>query len=103
MQQLVHVSIQRCYYIRTDISQTNIAESIKIIPNPVLDKGNIDAPVGRFDRLEIMDISGIIVKSYNIAGQSPIEISREGLPSGLYFVKLSGMKGNTVNMKVIFE
>jgi hypothetical protein len=92
-----------CYYIQTGISQTNINESIKIIPNPVLVKGTIEVSVGQFYRMTIMNISGIVVREYNVERQSSIEISREGLPSGLYFVKLSGEQGNTVNLKVIFE
>jgi hypothetical protein len=92
-----------CYYIQTGISQTNTAESIKIIPNPVLVKGTIEVSVGQFYRMTIMNISGIVVREYNVEGQSPIEISREGLPSGLYFVKLSGEQDNTVNLKVIFQ
>ena len=92
-----------CYYIQTGINQTNTIESIKIIPNPVLVKGTIEVPVGKFDRMAIMNISGIVVREYNVAGQSPIEISREGLPSGLYFVKLIDAQGNTANLKVIFQ
>ena len=79
-----------------DIQNEN---SIKVYPNPAKDVLNIS--VANASKLEIINVTGQIVESTIVEGQTSIDVSR--LNRGVYFVKVTDNFGNVGSQKVIIE
>ncbi|MHB1277147.1 MAG: T9SS type A sorting domain-containing protein [Bacteroidia bacterium] len=76
-------------------------------PNPVQDKLILNFEgAGTQSRLAILDARGkevrLVMNEYVSAGNQTVEISRDGLAAGLYFVKLE-QNGMAQTLKVVFE
>lgn len=81
------------YHLPLSVGHTNIAESIKLYPNPTVDMLHIDAPMNV--NVSIYSIDGRLVMSALNATQ--VDIS--ALPSGTYHVKMTDKDGVTVRME----
>ncbi len=79
-----------------DIQNEN---SIKVYPNPAKDVLNIS--VTQTSKLEIINVTGQMVESTWLEGQTSIDVSQ--LNKGIYFIKVTANDGNTVSQKVIIE
>ena len=93
-----------CYYIKPDAVEI-VATKTKLIitPNPVRTTARIEFEKLNNSRLILTDLYGTQLMDYNIEGKSSIEISRAGLPDGLYFIIIYDRQGNKQIAKVIFE
>jgi hypothetical protein len=94
-----------CLNLTTGISTIEIAEQIiSVTPNPVSDVFHINVSELRDEvvNIHIYDITGKIVKSIPASGQSLYTLSRTGMNSGTYIVKVI-LKNGTVNKKVILD
>ena len=94
-----------CYYIKPNAVEI-IARNTKLIiaPNPVKTTARIEfEKPDNNSRLILTDLYGTQLKEYNIADKTSIEISRVGLPNGLYFIIIYDKHGDKQTTKVIFE
>jgi hypothetical protein len=74
--------------------------TMQVWPVPATDFFNVSVNgLDKPDMLQIVDMSGRLVKSYNIQNQTQQQVN--GLPAGTYFVKLASDK--TVGQKVIIQ
>lgn len=86
------------YSLATGIVHS-IQEIVKmqINPNPFSDHTAVLIPQSgnaRLAALSLFDLSGKLLRSSNVAGKSNIELSREGLPNGMYLLQLK--QGNQI-------
>jgi len=73
----------------------NRSVKIKTYPNPVRDLLTIETG-GAYDEIQIISVSGNVVKSADCSGQTKINLRTEGLVSGIYLVRLKGKEGVVV-------
>lgn len=74
--------------------------NIRIYPNPAESYVIIDMGTQHFDRIIFSDINGRTTRDIKI--NSPRErIELNGLPKGLYFINISGEKGNIVKKLIV--
>lgn len=87
----------------TGVTNPALSE-VKVYPNPVAD-GMLyfEIPVSSmFSTLQIMDVSGRILKQEQISTQNQfVQVNVNGLTTGLYLVKLTGNRQNAVVRFVI--
>ncbi len=77
------------------------SESVKLYPNPTINKANVTFTAGKYLTASISDINGRMLQTQNLAvQQTEVEIDLSSFPKGLYFVKLSGANG-TVTSKLV--
>lgn len=93
-----------CFYIKPNVVEI-VATDIKLIiaPNPVRTNACVEFMRPDYYRLILTDLFGRQLMDYNVEGKSSIEISRAGLPNGLYLVSIYDRHGNMQTTKVIFE
>jgi hypothetical protein len=65
-------------------------QSVKLYPNPVYDKLNIDGLFPNHKSLQIFDIKGKLLKQTYTKHLNKISIDVSGLRAGVYFVKIDG-------------
>lgn len=68
-----------------------VQEKPLIYPNPASDFIRIENTMD-FNRMEIADISGKIVRIIDLSGRDNMVLSLESLPAGLYFIRFSSGK-----------
>ena len=79
----VQVIAQNVTYITKDDQPYR---QVKIFPNPVCDIIHFENLIG-YNRLEIRDIYGRIIKSAEIEGRDKLEFYLTGIPPGIYIVR----------------
>jgi len=87
------------------IHNQNLESNISIYPNPAYDQVNIDLSktANNFESLQWLDINSKQITAINIKGQtSVIQLKTNGMPKGVYFIKLIGEKG-TMMQKFALE
>ncbi len=86
----------------TDIRLTH-EESLKIYPNPFTSTAlvSINNPERDSYTLYLKDLSGKIVKTINNITDRKTEITRDGLPAGLYLLEIRGP--NVYREKIIIQ
>ncbi len=101
---LYHYSYySKCYYDNPDVLRENVIKGmVTINPNPVVVSFKISFPEG-YRKLQVINLYGITVNEYNVSGHTSIEISREGMPSGIYLIRLTGVKVPGSTIKAIFK
>ncbi len=101
---LYHYSYySKCYYDNPDVLRENVIKGmVTINPNPVVVSFKISFPEG-YRKLQVINIYGITGKEYNVSGHTSIEISREGMPSGIYLIRLTGDRVPGITIKAIFK
>jgi len=73
--------------IYDDIADNYLKNSVAVYPNPAISNITIEAPID--SKIDIIDISGRVLGSYNIDNSSSININIESFTSGLYFVNVT--------------
>jgi hypothetical protein len=76
---------------------------IGIFPNPIHAVSQIEIYNNRYNTLIITDLYGRQVKILNIQNQTSIVFSRQGMPSGMYFVRLLGKQKSSEVYKVVIN
>ncbi|HQW83217.1 MAG TPA: T9SS type A sorting domain-containing protein, partial [Ferruginibacter sp.] len=84
------------YIVRIDFSKTY---DISVIPNPAKDYFILTGS-GDFEKVEIIDIRGKMVRQYNRSISRWYSLS--GISSGIYFIRLAGAK-EKITTKLIIE
>ncbi|MBN2669157.1 MAG: T9SS type A sorting domain-containing protein [Bacteroidales bacterium] len=71
---------------------------LKIYPNPITDKVTIESEIA-LTSVRIIDLSGRIIRQYEDINQQSIEILRDDIVSGSYFIEIN----QAVRTKVVFN
>lgn len=87
-------------------SENKQTESIFAYPNPT--SGIFTIQINKvettYNILELHSVSGIILKKYNIEGNSIIQLNTHELSNGLYICKLKNTEsGKSINVKMIVQ
>lgn len=82
------VKVEELKFVITALDQSIRMRKNKIYPNPVSSVLNFEA-AGQFNKVEFFDLNGKSVVNFNLQPGMP-SINLEGLPSGIYLIKLSG-------------
>lgn len=69
-------------------TQDFFANNLKIYPNPTRDILNLSSSTTLINTIEVTDLNGRVVKSYNLNGISQTELNVSDLQSGMYFVSV---------------
>ncbi|HEY3370416.1 MAG TPA: T9SS type A sorting domain-containing protein [Prolixibacteraceae bacterium] len=93
-----------CFYKNdyNSINDNKLVKEITIEPNPVLATCKVSYSASYY-RLEIVNLFGIVVHKYDVIGQTSTIVDRQGLPSGIYFIKLNGRGVVSETIKAIFN
>ncbi|MFN5885284.1 MAG: T9SS type A sorting domain-containing protein, partial [Bacteroidota bacterium] len=81
------------------VNELQLLQAVKIYPNPATEKLFIDASDDLIHAVSLHDLSGrqLLEKSFNQAS----EISLQGIPAGLYLLKLQGEEKSVVKKIMI--
>ncbi|HAH25641.1 MAG TPA: hypothetical protein DCL77_18105 [Prolixibacteraceae bacterium] len=90
-----------CFYGYTAIDEIK-TDDVSVSPNPVDAQFKITFPLG-YIRIQIVNMFGIVVRDFDIAGQTSTTINKEGLPAGVYFVNLTDGNKRYSTIKVVFR
>jgi hypothetical protein len=79
---------------------TEIAEGLVVFPNPTYDVITIDNKSGIINTIQLTDISGKVLNTWDNVNQTKLEIE---IPAkkGLFLLKVSTKKGNQSNYRII--
>jgi hypothetical protein len=69
-------------------TQDFFASNLKIYPNPTKDILNLSSSTTLINSVEVTDLNGRVVKSFNLNGISQTELNVSSLQSGMYFVSV---------------
>lgn len=81
-----------------------IWSKIRLYPNPVTSRLNIETPTLNVTRVDILDVVGGKVELgllKNIYQETPLEVDLTDLPPGIYMVRMESSKGITFQQKII--
>lgn len=70
------------------------SEDVKVFPNPVVDMINLETPNGKY-QIDIVNCLGQTVYNKTTEEGNNFKIERNGLPSGVYFAKITSEKTNS--------
>ncbi len=84
----------------TTAIEENNTDQLSIYPNPANGIFNIETGSGDKATIEVIDMLGQLVKSYETTGKSTLVLT--GYPKGIYLVKMN-INGKQVSKKIIFE
>lgn len=73
---------------RTLNTQDFFANNLKVYPNPTKDILNLSSSTTLINNVELTDLNGRIVKSFNLNGIAQTELNVSDLTSGMYFVSV---------------
>jgi hypothetical protein len=79
----------------TGIENYAIANSIVVVPNPASNIIRVTFNENKSNAIQIIDLSGKIVKSFSAIVSNQLEMNVSDLSEGLYIVKLSNSNGVT--------
>ncbi len=93
-----------CFYKNdyNSVEVSNFAKAIILAPNPVSATCKLSYSACYY-QLQIVSLFGIVVREYNVTGQTSTIVDRNGLPSGIYFIKLIGHGEVNATIKAIFN
>lgn len=80
-------------------------QGLRVFPNPFSRSTVIEFEnaTGAVHHLVITDITGKVVKMENNIRDNRIEVSREGMPAGMYFATLRNNRGELITQKLIVQ
>jgi hypothetical protein len=77
------------FHLYTGIENSRKKEKLKLYPNPFSDITNLELPQGiSVSKIEILNMTGSVLRSLENVQSGTITLSREGLASGLYIIKV---------------
>ncbi len=99
-----------CLLVSKDITISQIfgigeldLSSVQLYPNPAKSQVLISNLVS-VQKVYLVDVTGQVHQEIRATkGQSEVLVSRQSLPSGVYFLKMEFDEGNTLVKKVVFE
>ena len=75
---------------------------ITAYPNPTKDRITFDFGGAQFEKLQVINTAGVVVREARLGGQTQYSLPLKGLPSGIYSCILSGKDG-TATEKIVVE
>ena len=79
------------------------ARELIIKPNPIHKKAIVEFDTNTYSRFRLMNIFGVVCREYNTGGITSLEIDKENLPSGIYFLLGEGYENSFTITKMVFE
>jgi hypothetical protein len=78
---------------------------VQVYPNPLTSgTGHISLPRGHeFITLDIYNIAGSKLRSYDVSGKTNISLYRSELAAGMYYYRLTGTKANSYTGRFVVE
>ena len=93
-----------CIYRNYDaINELSVNNKILVSPNPIHSKAHIEFGNTKYLKLTIANLSGKVLKEYQIEGKSSIDIGKGELSNGLYILSIYEVHGNILSTKILFE
>ena len=71
-----------------------------IWPNPADSEIHVLLPSFNYERIEVIDISGRVIRSFPFAENGRITVATGGWSAGVYFLRITGSEG-TIIEKII--
>lgn len=100
--QAIDFVILLCDEPELSIDDLNLADNIKIIPNPIVDNFTILIENNvNIEEMMVYDVTGKIIIRKNISGLNNIAINNYRLESGIYFFKFTTDKNSTVKKIIV--
>ena len=94
-----------CTQVLAGVNELSTASNMDIYPNP--SKANtmltFDNPNSSAHSLEILNVTGQIVRKYAAQTGSQFEIQRGAMPSGMYFARVKNTLGESRTVRFIME
>jgi hypothetical protein len=86
-----------------DVILNDLINKIKVFPNPVISKLNIDMSGMEFDNLktEIYNSEGRLIKETSFQKQKLVKLELSEIPTGLYNLRLIFDNKSTINKKIV--
>ena len=75
---------------------------ITTYPNPTKDRITLEFGEAQFEKLQVINTAGVVVREARLGGQTQYSLPLKGLPSGIYSCILSGKDG-TATEKIVVE
>ncbi len=90
---------------QTGVNELSTAANMDIYPNPATAKTTLvfDAANNAAHSLEILNVTGQIVRSYNAQSTPQFDIERGNLPSGMYFARVKNALGESRTVRFTFN
>lgn len=86
--------------ITTGLQTNEIANSIKVYPNPISDIVNIKIDEA-INSLELMNVNGSVLEVFNSNAKTTIQIDLSKYRSGVYFLKIQTIDNNFYRQKIL--
>jgi len=77
----INVTIEVC----AGINETNESNPMKLFPNPATNVVTVRAV--NLEQIQLLDVSGRLLKGINISGVGQVDLDISALPSGIYFIE----------------
>ncbi len=87
--------------VNVALSVENLEKNIDIIPNPANNNFTVIFDGQSYDKIQILDVTGKIIKDIFDTSSGKVLINSENFKSGIYFVRLTGK--NIINKKIVIN
>lgn len=74
---------------------------LSLWPNPTTDVATLDLPGAGRHTLSLHDAGGRLLRSWEAQGQ--VRIPRDGLPAGLYLLRVQGPQNASTSLRLVFQ
>ncbi|MBX2979162.1 MAG: T9SS type A sorting domain-containing protein [Flavobacteriales bacterium] len=91
----VEVTVDFC----TGLTESDTRKALQVSPNPVRDRLFVNS-MGAVLHAELVDATGRVTRTWSPMAER-FELSVEGLPSGMYFLRTSGSEGGINTVRVV--
>jgi hypothetical protein len=90
---------------QTGVNELSTAANMDIYPNPATAKTTLtfDAANNAAHSLEILNLTGQVVRTYGAQTTSQFDIERGNLPSGMYFARVKNALGESRTVRFTFN
>jgi hypothetical protein len=85
------------------IAEISSSENLKLYPNPTNDHATLEFENSNERNIQITDILGNIVRSYPNYSESILQIEKNNLSNGVYFISIINSENKISNTKLIIQ
>jgi hypothetical protein len=86
--------------IVTSVYEKTLSNTVAVYPNPASGAFTIDFKNNTVEKVEVFNINGALVATYNTLGEEKVEVTTSGFSTGLYLVRIADNNGNVSIKKV---
>ena len=91
-----------CVQTYSSLYRPKLEQKITAYPNPTKDRITLEFGEAQFEKLQVINTAGVVVREARLGGQTQYTLSLKGLPAGIYSCILSGKDG-TATEKIVVE